>query len=77
MLFRVLGPVQVDTGDGVRVPSGPRARALLTALLTQPGEVVPVHRPAEALWGRSALLAGPPHRSCGAEALAELGAVAG
>ncbi len=51
MLFRVLGPVQVDTGDGVRVPSGARARALLTALLTQPGEVVPVHRLAEALWG--------------------------
>src|SRR5687768_6844964 len=50
VLFRVLGPVEV-VGGGARVPSGARGRALLTVLLTRPGEVVSVHRLAEVLWG--------------------------
>lgn len=49
MLFRVLGSIEVETDDGVVVtPSGARARALLSALLLQPGALVPTHRLVEA-----------------------------
>jgi predicted ATPase/DNA-binding SARP family transcriptional activator len=52
MRFRVLGPVGVDTGDGVeRVPGGVQGRALLAALLLRPGALVSVHELAEAVWG--------------------------
>ena len=52
MRFRVLGPVGVETGDGVeRVPGGAQGRALLAALLLRPGALVPVHQLAEAVWG--------------------------
>jgi predicted ATPase/DNA-binding SARP family transcriptional activator len=51
VLFRVLGPLEVDSSEGIVVPAGPRARALLTALLLEQGAVVPVHRLAEAVWG--------------------------
>ncbi|MDT0353826.1 BTAD domain-containing putative transcriptional regulator [Pseudonocardia charpentierae] len=52
MLFRVLGPLEVEFGPGeVVAPSGARARALLAALLLDPGAVVPVHRLAEMVWG--------------------------
>ncbi|HXV92829.1 MAG TPA: BTAD domain-containing putative transcriptional regulator, partial [Pseudonocardia sp.] len=51
MLFRVLGPVEVDTGHAVLAPSGLRRRALLTALLLRPGQIVPAPRLVEAVWG--------------------------
>ena len=52
MRFRVLGPLEVedDAGDEITVP-GQRPRALLTALLLDPGAVVPVERLIDALWG--------------------------
>ncbi|HVE98481.1 MAG TPA: BTAD domain-containing putative transcriptional regulator [Mycobacteriales bacterium] len=51
MLFRVLGPLEVETAGVPAVPPGPRPRALLTALLLQPNTVVPAYRLAEAVWG--------------------------
>ena len=54
MLFKVLGPLEVELAPGdVVAPGGARARALLAALLVQPGAVVPVHRLAEAVWGEA------------------------
>src|SRR5687768_9059114 len=50
MQFRVLGPLEVLTGSGPVVLRGSRSRALLTALLLSPGELVPAHRLAQALW---------------------------
>lgn len=51
--FRLLGPVTVHdgaTGAGV-VPSGPKQRALLAALVVHAGERLPVDRLVEELWG--------------------------
>lgn len=54
MLFRVLGPLEVEVAlDGEPVSimvSGPRPRALLTALLLEPNTVVPTHRLVDLLW---------------------------
>ena len=51
MMFRVLGPLEVETDDGPIPLPGQRPRALLTALLLEPNAVVPVYRLVEALWG--------------------------
>jgi predicted ATPase/DNA-binding SARP family transcriptional activator len=52
VLFRVLGPLELDLGDGLVIaPQGVRTRALLAALLLRPGSVVPVHRLADLVWG--------------------------
>ena len=51
MMFRVLGPLEVETDDGPIPLPGQRPRALLTALLLEPNSVVPVYRLVEALWG--------------------------
>jgi predicted ATPase/DNA-binding SARP family transcriptional activator len=51
MMFRVLGPLEVETDDGPIPLPGQRPRALLTALLLEPNSVVPVHGLVEALWG--------------------------
>ena len=51
MLFRVLGPLEVEVGAAVAAPPGVRPRALLTALLLRPNTVVPVQRLADAVWG--------------------------
>ncbi len=51
MMFRVLGPLEVELGDERITLSGLRPRALLTALLLEPNTVVPAHRLVEALWG--------------------------
>jgi DNA-binding SARP family transcriptional activator len=50
MLFRVLGPLAVEPDTGSVVLAGSRSRALLTALLLAPGQLVPAHRLAEAVW---------------------------
>jgi predicted ATPase/DNA-binding SARP family transcriptional activator len=50
MLFRVLGPLQVEVdGEQIQVP-GERSRALLVALLLQPGTAVPSTRLVDVLW---------------------------
>jgi predicted ATPase/DNA-binding SARP family transcriptional activator len=51
MLFRVLGPVEVQTDAGSIVVSGGRSRAVLAALLMAPDAVLSVDRLADALWG--------------------------
>lgn len=51
MVFRVLGPLEVDV-DGVPTSvSGARARALMTALLLRPNSVASASWLVEALWG--------------------------
>ena len=51
MRFRILGPLAVEAdGAPVRL-GGPKPRALLAALLVDPGAVVSADRLAEALWG--------------------------
>lgn len=52
MRFKVLGPLEVEGGTGAAVViTGQRPRALLTALLLDPGAVVPLDRLVDALWG--------------------------
>ena len=54
MEFRILGPLEViDEGATVRI-TGPRERALLTALLLRPGEAVSTDRLIDLLWGDDA-----------------------
>lgn len=49
--FRVLGPLEAEA-DGTTVAlQGRRLRALLTALLLEPGNVMPIPRLVDALWG--------------------------
>ncbi|MFI1415348.1 hypothetical protein ACH4Y0_36285 [Streptomyces sp. NPDC020707] len=50
--FGLLGPTVVYDAGGVPRPvSSAKGRALLTALLLEPGRVVSVHTLKEALWG--------------------------
>ncbi|NGO67575.1 BTAD domain-containing putative transcriptional regulator [Streptomyces boncukensis] len=50
--FRVLGPVDVRTGDGTRVPiPGTKVAALLANLLLVPGRPVSVDQLVDHLWG--------------------------
>ncbi|WP_372515022.1 AfsR/SARP family transcriptional regulator [Streptomyces ortus] len=50
--FGLLGPTVVyDAGGAPRPVSSAKGRALLTALLLEPGRVVSVHTLKEALWG--------------------------
>ncbi|MBM2615954.1 AAA family ATPase [Actinoplanes sp. LDG1-06] len=52
MRFRLLGPLEVRTGDGSLVDlGGPKPRALLTLLLSEAGRVVSVDRVIATLWG--------------------------
>jgi DNA-binding SARP family transcriptional activator len=54
MEFRILGPLEViDQGRTVRI-TGPRERALLTALLLRPGETVSTDRLIDLLWSEDA-----------------------
>jgi predicted ATPase/DNA-binding SARP family transcriptional activator len=54
MEFRILGPLEViDQGQTVRV-TGPRERALLTAVLLRPGEAVSADHLIDLLWGDNA-----------------------
>ena len=50
-VFRVLGPLEVESDDGPIAIPGERPRALLTALLLQPNAVVSTDRLVDALWG--------------------------
>ncbi|MBD3575369.1 AfsR/SARP family transcriptional regulator [Streptomyces sp. KD18] len=53
MEFRILGPVEVHDGrTGARVvPSGPKQRTLLAALVVRAGEVLAADRLIDELWG--------------------------
>src|SRR5215207_6754855 len=50
MEFRVLGPVEVASADGVVELNAPKPRALLAALLMHPNEVVSTDALIDALW---------------------------
>jgi predicted ATPase/DNA-binding SARP family transcriptional activator len=51
MFFRVLGPLEAEDGtERITIP-GERSRALLTALLLQPNNAVPLTRLVDAVWG--------------------------
>ena len=51
MLFRVLGPLEVEDGVARITIAGERSRALLTALLLRPNTAVPATRLVDVLWG--------------------------
>ncbi len=51
MLFRILGPLQVEDGSGPVPIGGPKPRTALAALLVARGDVVPADRLVAALWG--------------------------
>ncbi|MFD1544810.1 AfsR/SARP family transcriptional regulator [Nonomuraea guangzhouensis] len=51
MQFRLLGPVEAWKGDRQVPLGGAKPRALLTALLLDPGRTVPVERLIDAVWG--------------------------
>ncbi|MFC3743487.1 BTAD domain-containing putative transcriptional regulator, partial [Paractinoplanes deccanensis] len=52
MRFRLLGPLEVRSGDGTPVePGGAKPRALLTLLLSEAGRVVSMDRAVVTLWG--------------------------
>jgi predicted ATPase/DNA-binding SARP family transcriptional activator len=52
MLFRVLGPLEIEVSPTERITlSGQRLRALLVVLLLRPAAVVPLSTLVEALWG--------------------------
>lgn len=49
-LFRILGPLEIRTGEGWRAIGAPKVRSLLAALLLSRGQVISVARLEEALW---------------------------
>ena len=49
--FRVLGPLEVTVGGAALPLGGPKPRAVLCALLLQPGSVVSVEQLVRAAWG--------------------------
>jgi DNA-binding SARP family transcriptional activator len=51
MSFHVLGPLEVRVGDEALVVGGAKQRAVLAVLLLRAGEVVPVERLVDEVWG--------------------------
>ncbi len=51
MQFRILGPLEVVADEVPIAVGGPKPRALLAALLVQPGTVVSTDRLIQAMWG--------------------------
>ena len=49
--FRVLGPLEVDAGDGAVPLGGPKQRAVLANLLVRANQVVPADTLIEDVWG--------------------------
>src|SRR4029079_5158209 len=49
--YRLLGPLEMTIGGRVISVGGPRARALLAALVLDAGRVIPVDRLVTAVWG--------------------------
>ncbi len=54
MQFRVLGPLEIETDDGLLELRGAKQRALLAMLLIHANEVVPRDLLIEGLWGEAA-----------------------
>jgi WD40 repeat protein/DNA-binding SARP family transcriptional activator len=52
--FRVLGPLEVDAGDGPLPLGGPKQRAVLASLLVRANRVVPVDALIDDVWGEDA-----------------------
>ena len=53
VLCRMLGPLEVRAGGDWASMGAPKWRALLAALVTTPGQVVPTERLIDELWGDS------------------------
>jgi DNA-binding SARP family transcriptional activator len=51
VLFRMLGPLEVQTGRGWKEVSAPKWRTVLAVLLLNPGQVVSIDRLTMELWG--------------------------
>jgi predicted ATPase/DNA-binding SARP family transcriptional activator len=51
MIFRLLGPLRVESGGVDLAPVRPKQRALLAALLLREGEIVSVDEAVDVLWG--------------------------
>jgi len=51
MQFRVLGPLEVDAGDGPIPLGGPKQRAVLANLLVRANQVVPAETLIDEVWG--------------------------
>ncbi|HXJ66541.1 MAG TPA: BTAD domain-containing putative transcriptional regulator, partial [Actinomycetota bacterium] len=51
MLFRVLGPLEVDVGNGPVPLGGPKQRAVLAHLVLRSNQVVPAETLIDELWG--------------------------
>ncbi|HEY6567569.1 MAG TPA: BTAD domain-containing putative transcriptional regulator, partial [Actinomycetota bacterium] len=51
MQFRVLGPLEVDAGDGPIPLGGPKQRAVLANLLVRANQVVPADTLIDGVWG--------------------------
>ena len=49
--FRVLGPLEVDAGDGPVPLGGPKQRTVLAYLILNAGRVVPTEQLIDAVWG--------------------------
>jgi WD40 repeat protein/DNA-binding SARP family transcriptional activator len=58
MLFRVLGPLEVDVGGGPVPLGGPKQRAVLAHLLLRANQLVPAETLVDELWGEE-----PPERA--------------
>ena len=54
MEYRILGPIEVRSGDRVLTPAAARQRALLGVLLLHTGEAVPAGVLVDAMWGGAA-----------------------
>ena len=67
--FRVLGPLEVDAGEGPIPLGGPKQRAVLASLLVRANQVVPVDTLIDDIWGedppdRRATPSRPTSRTC-------------
>src|SRR5262249_13716987 len=51
MLFRVLGPLEVDSGSGPVPLGGPKQRAVLAHLVFRANQLVPAETLIDELWG--------------------------
>src|SRR4249919_3719319 len=51
MEFRILGPLEVQSGDGSPKLGGPKQRAVLAHLILRPNHVVPAGLLIDELWG--------------------------
>ncbi|MEZ0235376.1 MAG: winged helix-turn-helix domain-containing protein, partial [Actinomycetota bacterium] len=58
MQFRVLGPLEVDAGDGPIPLGGPKQRAVLANLVIRANQLVPADTLIAEIWGEE-----PPERA--------------